>query len=133
LKQRILKFKTFGGIYMEDKRQLDSLEYGEVNISNEVIGIIAGLAAKEVSGVAEMNSSLGVEISEIFGKKNYNKGVKVDVGSDNSITVNLNLVIDYGIIIPEICSKIQENVKKSIETMTEMQVFAININIQGIK
>jgi uncharacterized alkaline shock family protein YloU len=118
---------------MEDKRQLDKLEYGEVNISNEVIGIIAGLAAKEVSGVVEMNSSLGVEISEIFGKKIYNKGVKIEIDNDNAITVNLNLVIDYGIVISEICSKIQQNVKKSIETMTEMEVSAININIQGIK
>ncbi len=118
---------------MEDKRQLDKLEYGEVNISNEVIGIIAGLAAKEVSGVVGMNSSIGVEISEIFGKKIYNKGVKIEIDNDNAITVNLNLVIDYGIVISEICSKIQKNVKKSIETMTEMEVLAININIQGIK
>lgn len=118
---------------MEDKRQLDKLEYGEVNISNEVIGIIAGLAAKEVSGVVGMNSSLGVEISEIFGKKIYNKGVKIEIDNNNAITVNLNLVIDYGIVISEICFKIQENVKKSIETMTEMEVLAININIQGIK
>ncbi|MBK5251964.1 MAG: Asp23/Gls24 family envelope stress response protein [Peptostreptococcaceae bacterium] len=118
---------------MEDKRQLDKLEYGEVNISNEVIGIIAGLAAKEVSGVVGMNSSIGVEISEIFGKKIYNKGVKIEIDNDNAITVNLNLVIDYGIVISEICSKIQQNVKKSIETMTEMEVLAININIQGIK
>jgi uncharacterized alkaline shock family protein YloU len=118
---------------MEDKRQLDKLEYGEVNISNEVIGIIAGLAAKEVSGVAGMNTSLGVEISEIFGKKIYNKGVKIEIDNDNAITVNLDLVIDYGIVISEICSKIQQNVKKSIETMTEMEVLAININIQGIK
>jgi len=118
---------------MEDKRQLDKLEYGEVNISNEVIGIIAGLAAKEVSGVVGMNTSIGVEISEMFGKKNYNKGVKIEIDNNNAITVNLNLVIDYGIVIPEICTKIQQNVKKSIETMTEMEVLAININIQGIK
>lgn len=118
---------------MDDKRQLDSLEYGEVNISNEVIGIIAGLAAKEVKGVAEMNSSLGVEIAEIFGKKNFNKGVKIDIDDDNKIIVNLNLIVDYGIKIAETSSRIQQNVKRAIETMTEMEVDAVHIHIQGIK
>lgn len=118
---------------MEEKRQLNQLEYGEVNISNEVIGIIAGLAAKEVKGVAEMNSSLGVEIAEIFGKKNYNKGVKIEISDDNRITVNLTLVVDFGIRIPETSERIQKNVKKAIETMTEMEVEAIHIHIHGIK
>lgn len=106
-------------------------EFGHVNISDDVIGIITNIAASEVKGITLQGSFAG-DIAEILGKKNMTKGVRVSVTEDNVVTVDLNIVVDFGIVIPDVAWKVQEKVKSSIEEMTDLKVDAINVNVLGI-
>lgn len=102
-------------------------EYGKVTFADEVIATIAGVAALEVAGVTSMSGG----IVEKFGRKSPSKGVKVEVG-EKEAAIDLYMVIDYGVQIPEVAWNVQENVKKSIEIMTGLSVIEVNIYIQGI-
>ncbi len=106
-------------------------EMGAVRIANEVVGIIAGLAATEVEGVAGMSGGIAGGIAEMLGKKNLAKGVKVEVG-ERECAVDLYLIVNYGVEIPSVAWDIQENVKRGIETMTGLQVVEVNVHIQGV-
>ncbi len=105
---------------------------GNVKISVEVLATIAGIAAEEIKGVAEMYSSFAGGIAEMLGaKKNPAKGVKVEI-QDETVTVDLYIIVDYGVKIPDISWEIQENVKNNIETMTGMSVEKVNIHVEGV-
>ncbi len=110
---------------------IQNLEYGEIRIAEDVIATIAGLAAIEVKGVAGMSGGLVDGIADILGKKNLSKGVKVTV-NDKGGFVDLNLIAEYGTKIPDIAWEIQDKVKRSIETMTNLNVVEVNIHIQGV-
>lgn len=110
---------------------IENLEYGEVKIVDDVIATIAGLAATEVEGVAGMSGGFVGDIAEILGKKSLSKGVKVDVKEKKS-NIDLYIIVEYGTKIPDIAWKIQENVKKTIETMTSIEVDEVNIHVQGV-
>jgi len=114
-----------------DNQNIDNMEYGQVKISDEVVAVIAGLAATEVPGVAGMSGGLAGGIAEMLGRKNLSKGVKVEVG-DKETAVDLFIVVEYGAKIPDIAWKIQENVKKAIESMTGLQVVEVNVHVQGV-
>ena len=92
-------------------------ELGELRIANEVVGVIAGLAATEVEGVAGMSGGLAGGIAEMLGRRNLSKGVKVEVGEEQA-AIDLFVVVEYGVRIPDVAWKIQENVKRAIEGMT---------------
>ena len=104
---------------------------GEVKIADEVVAIIAGLAAMEVEGVASMAGNATRELISKLGMKSISKGVKVDV-LENVVCVNLNLNLEYGYSIPETCKKVQEKVKTAIENMTGLEVSDVNISIAGV-
>lgn len=106
-------------------------EIGEVQIANEVVAIIAGLAATEVSGVTGMVGSLKGDLVELLGKKNLSKGVLVDVGED-AIALELSIIVDFGASIPEVSKAVQEKVKSAVETMTGLTVNEVNIRIAGV-
>lgn len=105
---------------------------GTVQIADEVVAIIAGLAATEVEGVASMNGNITNELVGKLGMKSLSKGVKVDV-LDNVVCVDLNLNLEYGYNIPEICQTVQEKVKTAIENMTGLQVSDVNISIASVE
>ena len=90
---------------------------GSIKVADEVVGKIAGLAATEVPGVAGMSGGIGGGIAEILGHKNLSKGVKVEVG-EKEAAVDLYVIIEFGMPIPEVAANIQKNVKESIEKMT---------------
>ena len=104
---------------------------GEVQIADEVVAIIAGLAATEVNGVASMAGNITNELVSKLGMKNLSKGVKVHVG-ENDVTVNLALNIKYGCEIPKVSAAVQDRVKTAIETMTGLEVSEVNIKIAGV-
>ena len=104
---------------------------GEVKIADEVVAIIAGLAAMEVEGVSSMAGNATRELIAKLGMKSLSKGVKVDV-LENVVCVNLNLNLEYGYSIPETCKKVQEKVKTAIENMTGLEVSDVNISIAGV-
>ena len=110
---------------------INQLEYGEIRIADEVIVTIAGFAATEIKGVSGMSGGFVDDIVEILGKKNLSKGVKVDI-LDNGIAIDLYLIVDYGIKIPDIAWEIQDNVKTTLECMLNMNVHDVNIHIQGV-
>ncbi|AFS78390.1 hypothetical protein DUF322 [Gottschalkia acidurici 9a] len=107
------------------------MDYGQIKIADEVVGIIAGLAATEVKGVAGMSGGLAGGIAEMLGRKNLSKGVKVEVG-ERETAIDLYIIVEYGIKIPEVAWEIQEGVKNAVETMTGLNVVEVNINIQGV-
>ncbi len=109
----------------------ENVNIGEVRVADEVIAIIAGLAATEVDGVASMAGNITNELVSRLGMKNLSKGVKVNV-AEASVEVNLNLNIKYGYEIPEVSNKVQDKVKSAIETMTGLDVSAVNVRIAGV-
>ena len=104
---------------------------GEVQIADEVVAIIAGLAATEVEGVASMAGNITNELVGKLGMKNLSKGVKVEV-TEETVSVDLSLNLDYGYSIPKVCAKVQEKVKSAIENMTGLSVLDVNIKISSV-
>ncbi|MGB4668762.1 MAG: Asp23/Gls24 family envelope stress response protein [Bacillota bacterium] len=107
------------------------MDIGNVRIADEVVAIIAGLAATEVDGVAGMSGGLAGGIAELLGKTTLSTGVKVEVG-DREAAVDLFLVVNYGVSIPEVALRIQENVSRAITSMTGLTVVEVNVHIQGV-
>jgi uncharacterized alkaline shock family protein YloU len=106
-------------------------ELGTVKISNDVVAVIAGLAASEVDGVVSMAGGIAEGWSELLGKKNLARGVKVEVGQKEA-AVDLNVVVRYGCVIPEICAEVQQNVKRAIEIMTGLEVVEVNVHVTSV-
>ncbi|MBY7023555.1 Asp23/Gls24 family envelope stress response protein, partial [Clostridium botulinum] len=110
----------------------NEIDMGIVKISDEVVGVIAGLAATEIKGIVGMSSGVVGGITQILkGKKNISKGVKVNVGEE-SASIDLYVVVEYGVKIPEVAQKVQEDVKRSVETMTGLTVSSVNIHVQNV-
>lgn len=104
---------------------------GEVQIADDVVAIIAGLAATEVEGVSSMAGNITKEIIGKLGMKNLSKGVRVSLGTD-SVSVDLSINIAYGYNVPEVSEKVQKKVKSAIENMTGLAVGEVNIHIAGV-
>ncbi len=111
---------------------LNNEEFGTVKIANDVVAMIAGLAATEVDGVGAMVGNITNELMGKVGMKKQTKGVKVDI-LDGNVSVELAVTLEYGFNIPTTCNKVQEKVKNAIETMTGFNVSDVNIRIVGIK
>lgn len=103
-----------------------------LTISEDVIGIIAGLAAAEVQGVSGMTLGFVDGINQMLGNnKKYTKGVKIELDG-NDVTIDLFVIVKYGVRIPDVAFSIQNSVKASVESMTGLNVKAVNINVQGV-
>ena len=111
-------------VYEKDK-------IGEVRIADEVVAIIAGLAATEVEGVDSMAGNITNELVGKLGMKNLSKGVKVDV-TEEHVSVDLSLNLKYGYNIPDVSERVQDRVKSAIENMTGLTVLEVNIRIAGV-
>lgn len=110
-----------------------TLENTNIKIADDVIAVIAGAAASEVSGVASMAGGFAGGISEVFsGKKNFAKGIKVETG-DKETKIDVNIIVEYGVRIPDVAYEIQTRVKKAVEGMTGLKVSEVNVHIQGVK
>lgn len=106
-------------------------QIGEVQIADEVVAIIAGLAATEVDGVDSLAGNMSNELVGKLGMKNLSKGVKVDV-TEEHVSVSMSLNLKYGYSIPDVCETVQEKVKNAIENMTGLTVLEVNIKIAGV-
>lgn len=104
---------------------------GSIRISAEVVKIIAGLAAIDINGVAGMSGGFVGGIAEMLGRKNLSKGIKVEVGSKEA-AVDIFVILEYGVRIPDVAAQIQDTVKSAIERMTGLDVVEVNVNVQGI-
>jgi len=108
---------------------------GKVDISNEVIGTISGIALSEVPGIAGMKGSFFKDIrSAATGKKDFSSGVEVTPGSDGkSYSIDVHIIIEYDVKVSEIAQKAQAAVKEKIESMTGKEVSSVNIHVVDIK
>ena len=104
---------------------------GEVQIADDVVAIIAGLAATEVEGVDSMAGDIPHELIAKLGMKKLSKGVKVEV-LDGSVSVDISLNLSYGYNIPETCKNVQQKVMEAIENMTGLHVEDVNVSIAGV-
>lgn len=119
---------------MADSRKtfkIKSDDIGDVRIADEVVAIIAGLAATEVEGVSSMAGNITNEIVSRLGMKNLSKGIMVEVMEDE-VTVDVAINIAYGFSIPEVSSKVQDKVKNAIENMTGLNVAVVNVRIASV-
>lgn len=105
---------------------------GEVKIADEVVAIIAALAATEVDGVDSMAGNITNELISRLGMKNLSKGVKVDV-LEGVVTVSLALNLKYNYSIMDVSAKVQERVKNAVENMTGLEVADVNIRVAGVE
>lgn len=119
---------------MEENRKslkIKEDQFGEIRVVDDVVTIIAGLAATEVEGVSSMVGNITNEIVAKTGVKNLSKGVRVDV-LDGIVTADLNLNIKYGYAIPEVSGNVQERVRTAIENMTGLEVGTVNVRIASV-
>lgn len=116
---------------MKKNNEVKNDNIGFVQIADDVVAIIAGLAATEVEGVASMAGNITKEIISKLGMKNLSKGVKVSM-EEGVAVVDLAINIDYGYNVPEVSKKVQEKVKVAIENMTGLDVAVVNVTIAGV-
>ena len=103
-----------------------------IQISSDVVAVIAGVAVSEVQGVAGMAGGFAGGISEVFsGKKNLAKGIKADI-NDGKAKLDVNIIVEYGSRIPDVAFEIQNRVKKAVENMTGLVVEEVNVHVQGV-
>ena len=108
------------------------LDNGNIKISDEVISTIATIAVSEVNGVHGMGGGFTGDIVEKLSKKSMTKGVKINM-ENKDVTLDLSVVLKYGVRIPEVAWNIQENVKKSVESMSGLNVIKVNVRVVGIE
>jgi len=117
-----------------DSNEIASVEQnglGTIRIADDVVKVISGLAAMDIKGVAGMSGGFVGGIAELLGRKNLAKGIKVEVG-EKEAAIDLSVIIDYGMRIPDVAAQIQESVKSAVERMTGLKVIEANVNVQGI-
>ena len=122
-----------------DEQNLNNEEVNEnvsaenIQIADDVVAIIAGKAVSEVAGVAGMAGGFAGGISEVLsGKKNLSKGIKVEV-IEKEAKIAVNIIVEYGVRIPDVAFEIQNRVKKAVEAMTGLNVSGVNVHVQGVK
>lgn len=110
----------------------ESTDNNEIKIADDVVAVIAGVAVSEVSGVSEMAGGFAGGITEVLsGKKNLAKGIKVEV-LEKETKIDVNIIVEYGVRIPDVAFEIQNRVKKAVETMTGLKVLEVNVHVQGV-
>ena len=106
-------------------------ENGNINISDDVVSTIASLAASEVKGIVGMSGSISGGFAELLGKKNLAKGVKITI-NENDVILDLAVIVEYGVKIPDVAWELQEKVKTEVESMTGLNVSAVNVTVDGV-
>lgn len=119
-----------GGFIMENF-SLNSEQNGNIKISDEVIATIASVATKEIEGISGLSLSFTDEITSKFVKKNATKSIKI-TQNDGNITIDISVVVNYGVRIPDVSWEVQENVKKSVELMSGLNVEKVNVIVAGV-
>ena len=106
-------------------------ELGSIHISEEVLAVIAAAAVLEVEGIGGLAANLGTDLAELLGKKNLSRGIHILV-EEESVTVDLGILVKYGYTIPDVARAVQEAVAGSIEATSGLTVAAVNVNVGGV-
>lgn len=107
-------------------------DLGTIRIHKKVIASIASIAALEIEGVKRVGGDIRTNIYELLGQKGVG-GIKVDIDKNEEVTLEIPLVVKYGFNVPEVANKVQENIRRALEKMTNLSIKYININIQSIE
>lgn len=105
---------------------------GQVKIADDVVAIIAGLAASDVKGVASLGGNVTRDVISRLGNKSLGKGVRFSIDEEGRANVSIQVNVRYGFNVPETCAKVQNRVKTAIETMTGLNVGEVNIRVASI-
>lgn len=105
---------------------------GKIEIAPEVIEVIAGIAASEIEGIAQMRGSFATGVVERLGKKNHGKGVKVELAEDGVI-VDVYCSMIFGVSIPVVAQKVQDNIRQALLNMTALEVSEVNVHVVSIQ
>ncbi len=116
---------------MAENLNINSYNNGSVNIADDVIGVITSIATSEIEGIKALSGTFQDDVLEMIGKKNFNKGVKVEM-VDQVVSVALSVIVDYGSKVHEVAREVQENVKLAIESMTGLEVASVDVSIEAI-
>ncbi len=116
----------------EFQPDIENSELGKIQIAPEVLEVIAGMAASEVEGVAQMSGGFVGDIVERLGRKNIARGVRVEVGTKEA-AVDVSIIVKFGHRIPEVARNIQDSVRNAIETMTGLSVVEVNVHIVDVE
>ena len=116
-------------VVSENEENIETIN--SIKISSDAVAMYVGIAISEIQGVYGMSGTLAGITEAISGKKNYTKGVKVDV-DEKTAKIDVNIIVEYGARIPDVAFEIQTKVKKSVETMTGLKVLEVNVNVQGV-
>ena len=110
----------------------DADDMGAIKVADEVLSIVAGLAASEVNGVYGMSGGIREGLTDMLGKQNFSKGIKVYT-EGHTVRVEVHVIITYGFNIPDVAIKLQEKVKEAVEAMTGYEVTGVDIHVEGVK
>lgn len=110
----------------------DTDDMGAIKVADEVLSIVAGLAASEVNGVYGMSGGIREGLTDMLGKQNFSKGIKVYT-EGHTVRVEVHVIITYGFNIPDVAIKLQEKVKEAVENMTGYEVTGVDIHVEGVK
>ncbi|MBU5466359.1 Asp23/Gls24 family envelope stress response protein [Virgibacillus sp. MSJ-26] len=110
----------------------ENTDLGKVEIAPEVIEVITGIAASEVEGLSSMRGNFATGVVERFGGVSHSKGVKVEL-TEEGILIDLHVVLNFGVSIPEIAQKLQSNIRQSLKNMTGLEIAEINVHVVGIQ
>ena len=116
---------------MEGQKPEITNEFGTIRIADEVVSTVAGLAAIDVEGIVALSGGWGTDLVEKLGRKNYGKGIKVEV-ADEQTTIDIFIVVEFGYPIPQVAQNVQKDVKLAVETMTGLTVSAVNVHIVSV-
>ena len=117
----------------ENKQYITHIQdNGTVMISEDVVASIVTLSVKEVEGVVSLSVKPGADIADMFGKKNWGKGMKITIAEDNSIVIDCDVLIGYGQSVVAVAQSVQDSVTSHLESMTSAKVTAVNVNVCGI-
>ena len=111
--------------------EVTEIEQNGIKIADDVVSIIAGKAASEVAGVYSMSGGFAGGITEVFGKKNFSRGIKINA-ENGETKIDVNIIVEYGVRIPDVAFEIQNRVKKAVESMTGLKVSEVNVHVQGV-
>ena len=117
----------------ENKQYISQMQdNGSVMISEDVVATIVMQAMKDVEGVVSLSAKPGADIADIIGKKNWGKGVRIEIAEDNALTIDCDVQIGYGQSVLTVAQAVQTTVTNQVESMTGVKVSAVNVNVCGI-
>ncbi|MDD3853980.1 MAG: Asp23/Gls24 family envelope stress response protein [Syntrophomonadaceae bacterium] len=117
---------------MEANKPGINTEMGTITIADEVVSTVAGLAAIDVEGVASMSGGWGTDLVEKLGRKNFTKGIRVELSNDDT-KIDIFLIVEFGYSIPEVADNVQKEVKLAVETMTGLNVIEVNVHVVSVQ